>query len=363
LTDTDALDAMAITHSLEDIEHIGKRFRTTVDPIERRAAFLELLAGMTVENALEIRKQIEDLNADDPAFRDFHYAWGKIGGSDAVMHGADTKKPDMLATLAGWASANPNAARDWFSNLDPKSDNYHNQEYLKMGMVHGLANANPELAAAFIQGLAARGDEQAGHMMGIVSNKVLQTQGVNAAARWAENLRAGDVRMAAMGQVAHQFARSDPQAAAEWARSVGGDDARRAIGAVGHEWAKRDGPAAVAWLNTLEETPGRMGAFHSTFDSWAGSDPRAASEHLAEMPASPERDHSINGLVNRHRWEDPQAAIAWAEQIQSQGLRESSMVSAAQAFFRRDHQAAREWLSTSNVSEEVRSRIGGGRRR
>ena len=46
-------------------------------------------------------------------------AWGKIGGVDAIMHGADTQKPDMVVTLAGWTAANPNAAREWFDSLEP----------------------------------------------------------------------------------------------------------------------------------------------------------------------------------------------------------------------------------------------------
>ena len=61
-------------------------------------------------------------------------------------------------------------------------------------MVHGLANANPEMAAEFVLGLAAAGDKQADHMYGIVTGKILQTRGAVEAAAWAENLPPGDMR-------------------------------------------------------------------------------------------------------------------------------------------------------------------------
>ena len=97
--------------STAQIKMLGQEFRSTLDPIKRRAAFLKLLDGITIENARTMREEISDLDHNDPAFRDFHYAWGKIGGVDAIMHGADTKKPDMGATLAGWASAERSCRR------------------------------------------------------------------------------------------------------------------------------------------------------------------------------------------------------------------------------------------------------------
>src|SRR5262245_37986304 len=93
------------------IAELGEDFRSARDPLARREAFAKLLAGLTVENALEVRKQIEHLDSDSAEFRDFHFAWGKIAGGDAVMHGAGTDKRDMGPTMAGWASANPAAAR------------------------------------------------------------------------------------------------------------------------------------------------------------------------------------------------------------------------------------------------------------
>ena len=45
----------------ESIAALGKQFREATDPLARRSIFAKLLAGLTAENALEIREQIADL--------------------------------------------------------------------------------------------------------------------------------------------------------------------------------------------------------------------------------------------------------------------------------------------------------------
>jgi len=57
-----------------DIAALGKSLRGSTDPLTKRAAFARLLAGLTRENALEMRAQIAPLEASDPMFRDFHFA-------------------------------------------------------------------------------------------------------------------------------------------------------------------------------------------------------------------------------------------------------------------------------------------------
>jgi len=64
----------------EDIAALGKSLRGSTDPLAKREAFGRLLAGLTKENVLKIREQIDGLEASDTMFRDFHFAWGRIGG-------------------------------------------------------------------------------------------------------------------------------------------------------------------------------------------------------------------------------------------------------------------------------------------
>ncbi len=345
--------------SSAEIEDLGRQFKGELDPIKRRIAFTRLLEGLTAENAKEIRAQIAHLNQHVPEFQEFHYAWGQIGGLEAVMHGAETDKRDMVATLAGWTSADPDAATKWFDSLDAQSaDTFASQAHLRMGMVHGLANTDPDLAAAFIFKMAAAGVPKADGMLGIVAGKILQAQGPIEAAAWAANLPEGALRTSAMGRVVYAYAERDPAAAAAWAGSTlyqeGGG---RILSGISSQWARRDGAAAVGWLESLGDSPGRPKAFYSAFEGWAGNDPIAASEYLSAMPVSDERDYAIGGLVSRHRWDDPEAAIVWADSISSEKERLEAIIRAGQAWTHLDASAAAEWAKSSGLPEKLQQAI------
>lgn len=309
------------------ITELGRQFKLELDPIAKRALFAELIQGMTADNAMEIREQIDHLSSNSPEFRDFHYAWGKIGGTVAVLHGAETRKTDMAATLAGWASADPAAARDWFSSVGKQSkENYASHAHLKVGMVHGLANADPALATTFVLDLAAAGDAQAKSLLGVVTGKVLQVNGPADAALWAEKLPAGKIQASAMERVAHDYALADPD-------------------------------AAIHWLESLPASTDASKAYSSAFEGWSSTDPNAAGNYLAKMPASSNRDHAIGGYIDRIRWVDPLSAIEWADAINNEKARNKSIEQAGQAYFRRDRKAASAWLASSGLPAETQKRI------
>jgi hypothetical protein len=354
-----------------DITELGRQFKSDFDPIKKRLAFAKLLEGLTVENARFIREQVAHLDGDSAEFREFHYAWGAIGGSEAVMNGAETKQRDMSATLAGWASADPAAAMKWLNEIaDDKKFSRNDLKYpfsrndLKMGMVHGLANSNPSIATDFVFAQAKEGDKRAEQMLGVVTGKILNATEPEDAAQWAENLPPGGLRASAMDRVAHDFVNKDPKAAAAWAEQfVDEEHSARVIEEVGDEWAERDPASSVAWLESLDSSDGKSQGLRSALGEWASKDPKAASQYLVDLPASPERDSAITGFVGRVAWEDPTAAIAWAGEITSAGARESTLIQAGQAYFRRQPEEATAWLPESGLSPEAVNKVLNSERR
>ncbi len=341
----------------DDILELGKRFKSELDPIEKRMAFGEMLKGMTSENALLIREQIEHLSERSPEFMEFHYAWGAIDGQKSMTNGAETSKRDMAASLGGWASTDPGAAIAWFKEFtaDEKQDGDH----VIGGLVHGLANKDFVLATDFAFQLAEAGNKQAHGMLNIVTHKVLRTKGAEEAALWAENLPDGPMRASAMDRVAHDFVAKDPEAAAAWAeRYANNEHSARVIEEVGDEWAERDPVASINWIESLDAGKGKSSAFSSAMGEWVRKDPKAASEYLAAMPQSaPERDSAISGFVSRLAYEDPTSAITWAGEINDVKQRESTLVRAGQAYFRKDPVGAMEWLVGSGLPLEAQGKV------
>ena len=337
---------------------LGDRLRRSTDPIARRKAFSELIAGLTAENALEIREHIAHLKDDDPHFRDFHYAWGQVAGVEAVLHGLETDKRDMGPTLAGWASTDPAKAMEWYANLENDGSRDSTKQAMKAALVHGLAIADPGTAVDFVYSLGEAGDRRAKEMMGIVMGKVVQSGGSKEAADWATNLEAGPLRGHALWEAGRQGIRENADATLAWASDLARDDPNGGNLAYGvaQEMGWRDGPKVAEWLGSLgSETS--TAAYGPLLGGWTKADPLAASEFVAAMAPSESRDHAIGGMVWSHRWEDPAAAVAWATQLSSGEGREKVMTLAAEAYIRKDPAAAAEWLPQSGLPVETQERL------
>ncbi len=353
--------AASVPLAYEDITDLGEQFRNATDPLVKRALFAKLLAGLTAENALEIREQIAHLDFNDPEFRDFHYAWGRIGGKDAVMHGAETDKSDMAPSMAGWASANPAAAKAWFDSLEEKGGKGPTRERLKEAYVHGLAIANPTLASDFVLSLGAAGDPRAKQMMGIVTEKMLTSSGTGAATNWASGLPEGELRNHAFYEIARNQVRQDPAAAAAWATPLAGQNGgSAAVYGISSEWGSRDGAAAAKWLDTLSGDQSK--SYGPAFAGWAKSDPLAASQRIVAMPPSENRNNAIGGMVYSYRWEDPVSAITWANQITNPKGRQDVLALSAEAYLKKDPAAATAWIPNSGLPAATQQRLLGGKR-
>ncbi len=370
-------------------------YRAAADPLKRRGILLEALAGLTPQNAEQLRRElgIDRLDPNDPDFQDFHFAWGQVAGLDALLFGIDTPESDTGPTLQGWAVADPAAAVAWFQKIDIEDDPTFDpivrgreipadvlRAYLAHSLTEGLAAADPAAALDFAASYASGGGAGADGLVGVVAGRVVEARGVEPAKRWAESLAAvGEAvpfrrpdgksepvsqRAAAMASVAVAQARTDPRAAAEWvAASASPEDEPWVVRDVARIWAQSDPPGAVGWLETLGDSRGQREGLSAAYANWAAREPMGASEHLVAQPESPERDFAINGFTAALAHRDPESAVIWAEQITNPGLREAATLRAAQRFYAQDPAAASDWLATSGLSADSREKVlqqGGG---
>ncbi|MGC6467487.1 MAG: hypothetical protein ACON5N_18050 [Akkermansiaceae bacterium] len=313
----------SVNLSEQDIARLGEEFRSAKGPIARRLAFSELLKGMTPENAKLMREQIAHMPQDSPEFREFHYAWGSMAGEEAVLHGKDTPKRDMAATLAGWASSNPDAAIAYFDTLSPEEQN--GGTHMKWGAAFGLADADPNLAAQFAADRHADGDKDAGRMIHIAAGAVFRGGDPEAAKDWARNVPEGPLQGEATARVANEISKQDPQEAISWAQTLpDGDSKNRAIG--------------------------------SSFSTWAGKDPEAAAAQISTL-SGPEKDAATYGYATRVAHDDPAVGVEWASTISDENSRHGALVDTGRTFFRKNPEAASQWLPNSGLPADVQAKI------
>jgi hypothetical protein len=355
--DTKSQDALNQLSEL-DIETLGQKLQSSTNPIDRRLAFSQLLEGLTAENALLIRDQIKGFDPNSAEFKEFHYAWGAVGGTEAIMFGVDTVEPDMQPALSGWASSDPQKAIAWFEALDMENDSSFDpllkdrkmkaedlRNHLMGGLVQGLSNSDPDLAIDYVKEVLDSGNRAAYGLMHAPISAMIQSSEPLDAAQWASQLEEGPIRNTAMSRTADNYAKKDFEAAKEWAESIGSNDGvERVIDPVTRNWASRDPESALEWVSTLPEGNAQHSGTAAALSQWAGKDPTAASDYLAEMSDSPMRNAAISGFSNRLVWENPQAAMTWASTISgNEQLRNDVMSRVGKSWQRKDPKGASAW--------------------
>ncbi|MGJ8695230.1 MAG: hypothetical protein ACSHYF_02870 [Verrucomicrobiaceae bacterium] len=310
-----------------DLIELGREFRTAKGPIARRLAFSEILKNLTPQNARLLREQIAHLPQDSPEFREFHYAWGSIAGQEAVLHGADTPKRDMAATLAGWAATDPAAAMAYFDTLSPAQQS--GSSHMKWGAAFGLADADPQLAVEFAIERFENGDKEAGKMARIATGAALRSGDPEEISHFLANIPDGEMNLQAHQHAASELAKSDPNGTIDWALS-------------------------------LPESDGKNHAVGSSFYAFASRNPEQAANAITQIPST-HQDAARYGYALRVVHDDPATGVEWATSISNPDARGRALVDTGRTFFHRDPEAAREWMSSANLPAESVQKITGGK--
>lgn len=337
-----------------EILEVGKRLRWELNPLRRRAALGQLLEGMNEENAMLVREQIVHFSEESPEFQDFHFAWGAMSGVEAVQMGADTEEKDMAATMTGWASVDPVGALSWYESLE---EDRRKCRDVTVGMLEGLASSDLAFATEFALRKLEAEDKLAGELVGVVKNKMLEVETLPTAAEWAVELPEGKVRDEMLMGVTGEFVEREPQAAAQWAATLDGEEGERIKILIAGKWAKEDPVASLEWARKLPDGPDKNASVGAVVSEWAGQDSDAVYEFLNGMSQTSERDAAVEAFSARIAGDDPHSAIAWADEIQDGEARRTAMIRAGRALMNKNADEGRQWLEESGLTEDVKGEI------
>lgn len=99
---------------------------------------------------------------------------------------------------------------------------------------------------------------------------------------------------------------------------------------IAFEWARTNPEAAAAWITSLGADPGSVEAAATLSQGWADYDDAAASAWAAALPPGPTRDGAAAGLALSLAPYDPDAAGSWAASIGTPDLSVSTHLSIAE---------------------------------
>jgi len=335
-------------------EAVREALRET-DPVKSMMNFAQLIKELSPENADAAFKTVRETVTGFESMRFLPmltYQWGALDGPKALAAMKDLGGRDAMfnsaATLAGFASSDPEAAKKWLS----ENGTNENRWLLDRALVTGLARSDFASASAYVMGLE---EKDRGAYVEVLAEQKIK-DGITSAADWALSLTDPSMKASALQRVADQYTRQDPQQAAAWIKEHATNDyAKNAVGTVARQYAEKDPKAAVTWAESLPSGPSQTEAYGRVFREWGRHDPTAASESLNAMPSGAAKDESIGSFTRSIARENPEDAITWATTISNPSEREETQIEVVQRWRTTDADAASQWAA-ANLSPEAQQK-------
>jgi hypothetical protein len=325
------------------------------DPVKSMMNFSQLVKELSPENAASAFKTVRDTVAGFESMRFLPmltYQWGALDGPKALEFMKDLGGRDNMfnsaATLAGFASADPDAAKKWLG----ENGSTENRWIFDRALVTGLARNDFESASAYVMQLDPK--ERGGYVEVLAEQKI--RDGIGAAADWALGLEDASMKASALQRVADQYTRQDPAQAAAWIKDhADAEYAKDAVGTVARQYAEKDPKSAMSWAATLPTGASQNEAYGRVFREWGRSDPTAASENLNTMASGPVKDESISSFARTIARDNPEDAITWAASIGDVQQREAAQIDVVQNWRSTDAEAASQWAA-ANLSPDAQQK-------
>ena len=350
-----------------------ERALTQTDPLDRAYhynAFLQVLGPDEIAAVAEIIES-QRLWLSDEELQNFFLAWAKFDAPAAFQWAMGKRRPGRFrqrvapAAMFAWGYQNPPAANRTFRSMGDSAKKLGLHEQLIAGWV---LREDKTGVARYIAGMSPGSVRQ-------VAASVLTTElmrvGPEAVIAWVESIpddaRSGFKRVA-FEKAANAMTIEDPSSTALWIEDhLDRPYSAAAPAAIGRRWVEQDPSAAMEWLAGLAEGDAGDGAVATVFRHWHGEAAVEAEEWLRSATPREGLDQAVRLMVRRDVEISPILAVEWAARIENEERRERVLIGLAEAWYRRDPNAADAWLGESGLAPEVqatiRSKSQGGRQR
>ncbi len=304
------------------------------DPVQRSLRISQLLGSLSAKDAPAVIQAFNHADSSGLKFDDerrlFLRAWGRLDGAASVGyvvdHWGQSDSPELLASLAGWASTDPRRAREWTDAIPAES-----REKLVYGLLDGWSLVDFQGAAAYA---AARpGSEARDRFCELLTQRSLRAGGIPAAQDWV--YRIGDdeasstYKRHAFDSVIQAMLLRDPASAAQWISQLHDQPfaAGKSVAFTAAKLAETSPTDALQWLASVGTADGgRTGrSAGDVFNNWANNDVVAAGTWLGQNTNHPYYDAMAASYVHLVRQTDPTAATAWANTIRNDQVRQQAL--------------------------------------
>lgn len=260
-----------------------------------------------------------------------------------------------ISVLEVWATNDPASALAW-ANQALTNEPARSRSSQLSAIYRGYAANNPD--AAFQQALTLDDERLRNRLLGDVIETQIESGGLQAAQVAVDLIKDPELQNNLRRDLIDEWAQFDPEAAANYVRSLGDDTPTSFKTTLISEWAESDPVAAAAWLVSLpRDDPAIARASASIIQEWTRYDLAASAEWLNSLPPSPELDRAVISYTFRAAEEDPAAAMTWAESIENDRRRTWMMERVAATWKEQDAGTFQSYLNASELTNEQREKL------
>lgn len=257
----------------------------------------------------------------------------------------------MESALVSWGQKDPNAALKWLTeNRGVEPSSVYNERIRQV--VAGWAEKDPSGALQYAMTMPAgtrAENAQQSRTVRLIAETMARNGDVSGALSLFSTMPEGDLRNTAMNSVAREWGHSNPQAALQWAQSLGaGGDTMRST--ILRSWSESDPAAAAQWVASLSsDNPSKAEWMAQAVAEWGQYDLESPAQLLNSLPNSTEKDGAILAFTNRAAREDPEGALAWAGQVTNTEWRDRAVALVGLQWSREDPDGFSSYVQSSTT--------------
>ena len=282
---------------------------------------------------------------------------GMMGGGRGPMGG----QGGASIIASEWAKQDPAGALAWANSLTTE------KSQALSSVVGEVAKTDPKKASEMLAGMTG------GDMGRAYSSVAAQYGATNftEAQAWIRTLPA-DEQAGALAAAIGGLSNTDPEAASKQiAQMEAGDDKDRAISDVVEDWARVSPQAAADFLKLQGSEDAQRDGMRNLMPAWVSQNAGAALTYASSLPAGKVRDSALQSYVWSNNSANPSDLVKVAEGIADEGDRNRTMGLAYGRWMREDEAGAKTAVEQSTLlSDESKQHIiegrgmwGGGRGR
>ncbi len=245
---------------------------------------------------------------------------------------------NSMLLFARWGEVDPNAAIAFSQSMGMAGG------FVRPTILQNWASVDPAAAAKYIESnprefatMGAMGGPMGGRGASSVIAAEWARKDPEAALDWANSLGAG--KKEALEAIIGEVSKTDPEKATKMLAAMPADQRAETHRTLATQYGASDFAAAQAWVRSLAQED-QASAMAAAIGGLATADPNAALSELAKLPAGPEKDGLIPRIIESLARQNPKAAADLLMQQTNDSIKENSMRTLMPSYTAQDPKAA-----------------------